>query len=44
MYYTQGDEKHQLTFKRKVLLEIHGPIRSPNGDYGSRKNENLIIL
>jgi len=41
---TQGDEEKLLTFKRKVLRTIHGPVRNQNGEYERRKNDELERL
>jgi len=41
---TQGDEEKLLTFERKVLRKIYGPIRNQNREYGRRKNDELERL
>jgi len=41
---TQGDEEKLLTFERKVLRKIHGPIRNQNGEYERQKNDELKRL
>jgi len=38
---TQGDEEKLLTFERKVLRKIYGPVRNQNGEYERRKNDEL---
>lgn len=40
-YNTGGRRETLLTFERKVLWKIHGPVRNQNGDYERRKNEEL---
>ncbi|VVC26229.1 Hypothetical protein CINCED_3A021923 [Cinara cedri] len=40
----QGDKEKLLTFERKVLRKIHGPVRLQNGEYEGRKNKDLEIL
>jgi hypothetical protein len=37
----QGDEEKLLTFERKVLRKIYGPVRNQNGEYERRKNDEL---
>ncbi|KAL4154352.1 hypothetical protein QTP88_000231 [Uroleucon formosanum] len=42
---TQGDENKLLTFERKILRKIYGPILNPNtGVYERRKNADLNSL
>jgi len=41
---TQRDEEKLLTFERKVLRIIHGPVRNQNGEYERRKNNELEKL
>ncbi|XP_050443868.1 uncharacterized protein LOC126847604 [Adelges cooleyi] len=42
---TQGGENNLLTFERKILRKIYGPILNPNtGVYERRKNADLNIL
>ncbi|CAI6356461.1 unnamed protein product [Macrosiphum euphorbiae] len=42
---TQGDENKPLTFERKILRKIYGPILNPNtGVYERRKNADLNSL
>jgi len=40
----QGDEEKLLTFERKILRKIHGPVRLQNGEHESRKYEDLEML
>lgn len=41
---TKEDEEKLLTFERKVLRKIHGPVRNQNGEYEKRINEVLEKL
>ncbi|XP_025425893.1 uncharacterized protein LOC112694589 [Sipha flava] len=42
---TQGDENKLLTFERKILRKIYGPILNPStGVYERRKNADLNSL
>lgn len=36
-----GDEEKLITFERKVLRKIHGPVRNQNGEYERRNNDKL---
>ncbi|KAL4141519.1 hypothetical protein QTP88_004148 [Uroleucon formosanum] len=38
---TQGNEEKLLTFERKVLRKIYGPVRNQIGKYERRKNDEL---
>jgi len=38
---TQGGEVKLLTFERKVLRKIYGPVRNQIGEYERRKNDEL---
>jgi len=38
---TQGDEEKLLTFEKKVLRKIYGPVRNQIGEYERRKNDEL---
>lgn len=41
---TQGDGEKLPTFGRKILREIHGPVRLKSGENERRKNEDLEML
>lgn len=40
---TQRGEDKFLTYGRKVVRKIHESVRNQNGNYESRKNDNLEI-